>query len=216
MLDRGLRRRFDPRGRARGARGRRERAATEPRARARPARPADVHDRPGDRHGLRRRDLGRARSTTARSADLGPHRRRRAPTSRPARAVDREAYRRAHQRLRPGRGRADAAGGALQRRLLAGARRGPPRGDGRAGARGRDGRAQRVLPLADPLRRAAGLRPGRPHLRRHASAARSRGRSRWRPRARPPPRSRPRARARAARWRSSPSSRSSTFAATAT
>ena len=71
--------------------------------------------------------------------------------------------------------------------------RGPPRGHRRARAERRRGRRSRVLPLADPLRRAAGLRPRRPHLRRRraragavggAAAARARGRGRrCRPRA---------------------------------
>ena len=63
------------------------------------------------------------------------------------------------ERLRPGRGRADAARGAVQRRLLAAPRRRPPRGHRRARAARRRGASAAPSPLADPLRRAAGLRP---------------------------------------------------------
>ena len=68
MLDRGLRRSFPRRGRG----GRAQRAR-----RARPDRPdraPHVHDRPGDRARLRRRDLGAARGRP--HPPLGPHRRR--------------------------------------------------------------------------------------------------------------------------------------------
>ena len=78
----------------------------------------------------------------------------------------------------------------------------------------RDGQGV-LLPLADPLRRAPGLRPRRPHLRRRRRPRRSRGRSRWRRRARRQRRSRRAARA-AARWPSSRSSPSSPSTAAAT
>ena len=72
MLDRGLRRRFDPLAEREareagfaGARG----------AAGRPARAAHVHDRPAPRARLRRRDLGRA-ARRRRRARVGPHRRR--------------------------------------------------------------------------------------------------------------------------------------------
>ena len=85
---------------------------------------------------------------------------------RPGSPVDREAYRRATSVYVPGGRRADAPRGAVQRRLLA--RRGsrPQRRDRRARAARRP-RDQGVLrPLDDPRRRAAGLRPRRPDLRR--------------------------------------------------
>ena len=121
MLDRGLRRRFDPRGRARGARGRRAAARGDagPRRDLRDA--ADVHDRPADRARLRRRDLRRG-ARRRRDPRVGPHRRR--LRLRAARLAGRPRGLPArHERLRPRRGRADAARGALQRRLLARARR---------------------------------------------------------------------------------------------
>ena len=115
-----------------------------------------------------------------------------------------------HERLRPRRGRADAARGALERRLLARARAGPAGGDGRArAATGADGAAGGVPPLADPLRRAARLRPQWTGIFAGARARRRRrGPSRSPRRARPPRRSRPSATPQA-RWRSSRSSRSS-------
>ena len=118
MLDRGLRAPLPARRRARG-RARRARRGRRRRRRApRPARPADVHDRPG----RRRKDFDDAISAEALGdgalARLGPHRRRQRLRA-PGLAVDREAYRRGDERLRPGRGRADAARGAVQRRLLA-------------------------------------------------------------------------------------------------
>ena len=161
MLDRGLRRRFDPlverEARAAAERGARRRAAQ------RPARAADVHDRPADRARLRRRDQRRA-AGRRRRAGVGPHRRRRRARAarlgrRPRGLPPRD------ERLRPGQGRADAARGALQRRLLARAAPGPARRHRRARARRRRRRAHRVPPVADPLRRAPGLPARRPHLR---------------------------------------------------
>ncbi len=97
MLDRGLAASLRPRGRARGAR----RARRRRRRAARSAHAADVHDRPGQRTGLRRRDLGGARPRTARSA-CGCT----SPTSArivaPGSRVDREARRRATSVYVPG------------------------------------------------------------------------------------------------------------------
>ena len=115
MLDRGLRRRFDPLV---------EREAREPVAAggpaARPARAADVHDRPADRARLRRRDLRRGARRRP-GARLGPHRRRRraraAGLARRPRGVQAR-----HLGLRARARGADAARGALQPGVLAGAR----------------------------------------------------------------------------------------------
>ena len=110
-----------PRGRARGARRRASRGA-DAGAAARPARPAHVHDRPADR----------ARTSTTRSPPRGSTTARSAsgctsPTSaryvRPGLARRPRGLPPRHERLRPRRGRADAAGGAVQRGLLARARR---------------------------------------------------------------------------------------------
>ncbi len=61
------------------------------------------------------------------------------------------------ERLRARAGGADAAGGAVERGLLARAGPRPPRGDRRAGdRRGTDGQGE-LLPVADQLRRAPGL-----------------------------------------------------------
>ena len=84
---------------------------------------------------------------------------------RPGSALDREAFRRANSRLRAGAGRADAARGAVESRLLAGAGGGPPDGHGGARVRGRAGPAHGVSPLDHPLRRAARLPARRPGLR---------------------------------------------------
>ena len=69
---------------------------------------------------------------------LGAHRRRLRPRAPRARARPRGAAQ-GHERVRARDGRADAAARALQRRLLADARRGPAGGDRRARARARDG-----------------------------------------------------------------------------
>ena len=120
-----------------GAR-RRRRRAPRPHARCRRSRstrrPRADYDDAITRRGARRRPL----------AHLGPHRRRERATSPPGSPVDREAYRRATSVYVPGRGRADAARGAVQRRVLAASRRRPPGGDRRArAARRRRGRAAR-------------------------------------------------------------------------
>ena len=154
---------------ARGARGGRAAARGGGGGAAGPARAADLHDRPADRARLRRRDLRRG-ARRRRRARLGPHRRRLAlrqagvggrPRGVPAR----------HQRLRAGEGRADAARGAVQRRLLAGPAPRPARGHRRAGVRGREGPALGVPPLDHPLRRAARLPARGPRLRRRGAGA---------------------------------------------
>ena len=96
---------------------------------------------------------------------VGAHRRRRRARRPTARCVDREARRRATSVYVPGAVEPMLPHGALQRGLLARARRRPRGGHRRARARRRERAARRVLPLADPLRRAARLRAGRPHLR---------------------------------------------------
>ena len=213
MLDRGLRRRFDP-AVERAAR----KAAEEP-----------PHGDAGARRDLRDLPTFTIDPPTARDFDdaisaerledgaiqrLGPHRRRlgardaglaRRPRGLPPR----------HERLRPRQGRADAAGGALQPGLLARARPGPARGHRRARAGRAEGAPHRLHALDDPLRRAPGLPAGRPHLRgRGARRGAVGGAARTR-RGRRRPRSRRSAR-RAARSRSSRSSRSSTSRARAT
>ena len=100
MLDRGLRRRFDPA----VERAAREAAARPPRGDVparRPARPADVHDRPADRARLRRRDLRRAprRTGACASGSTSPTS---PPTCAPGSLVDREAHRRATSVYVPG------------------------------------------------------------------------------------------------------------------
>ena len=100
MLDRGLRRALPARRRARGARGAPSGRADDA-APPRPARPADVHDRPADRARLRRRDLRARRSGDGAGASgcTSPTSR---PTCGPASPVDREAYRRATSVYVPG------------------------------------------------------------------------------------------------------------------
>ena len=177
MLSRGLARRF-PAGVERAAEEARATTTATTAAAPRPARPDDVHDRPGHRQGLRRRDLLRAARRRA-LARLGPHRRRHPlrparlarSTARPTGARPASTSPGAVEPMLPAR--------AVQRRLLARPRRGPPHGVGRDGVRGRRRRAGRLPPLADPLGRAAGLRAGRPDLRRRGARRRSPGRRRW-------------------------------------
>ena len=122
MLDRGLRGAFPAGRRARGAEARRARRRRRRAERARPARPADVHDRPGHGQGLRRRDLA-PRSSTARAAGAsGSTSPTSAPTCAPGSARRPRGLPARDERLRPRRGRADAARGAVQRRLLAACR----------------------------------------------------------------------------------------------
>ena len=112
----------------------------------------------------------------------------------------------------PARGRADAARGAVDRGLLAAARRGQARRDGRDGD-GRRGRDERGLPpLARAQRPAAHLRRGGRAVRRAAPAPRRPGasRSRWRARWRG------RCASGATRSSSAPGSRPSTSTPTAT
>ena len=117
MLDRGLRARAST---TRSSARRARRDGGSDAGAARPARAADVHDRPGQRTRLRRRDLGRARRRR-RDPRVGAHRRRlRVRRARLARRPRGAAA--GDERVRPGRGRADAAGGALEREVLAACR----------------------------------------------------------------------------------------------
>ena len=84
----------------------------------------------------------------------------------PGGAIETEAQRARHQRVRARRGGADAARGAVERRVLAAP------GRGQAGGHGGDGHARHrgapgaVPAHAHPQRPAADLRPGRRDLRR--------------------------------------------------
>ena len=124
MLDRGLRARLRPGGRARGAR--RPTAAGAAGA-PRPARAGDLHDRSGRRARLRRRDLGRAHRRAARVrvwvhiADVGGIRRA-GVAARPRGAAARD------ERVRAGSRRADAARRRSRTRTARWCRGGPPGG----------------------------------------------------------------------------------------
>ncbi|CAA9472085.1 MAG: 3'-to-5' exoribonuclease RNase R, partial [uncultured Solirubrobacteraceae bacterium] len=156
-----------------GGRARRAGGGARRRAAPRPARPRHVHRRPGLGEGLRRRDLVRG-ARRRRVAGVDPHRRRQ--RLRAARLARRPRGRAARdERLRPRARRADAARGAVQRRLLARALPGARGRHGRARFRGRGGQAGAVLSLDDPLRRAAGLRAGRPRVRRRGGCAAAMG-----------------------------------------
>ena len=117
----------------------------------RPPRADDVHDRPRDRRGLRRRALDRRRARLRpHRGRLVLHRRRRAarPRRRAARLLD----------LRARTRRADAAARARGRPLQPAAARRPPLRHRRASARRR---GAELLPLRHPQRRAPVVRPGR-------------------------------------------------------
>ena len=143
-----------------------------------------VHDRPGRRARLRRRDQHRAHRRRPRRSRRA-HRRRE-----PLRAVglvDRQRGAAARDERLPGRSRAaDAARGALQRHLLAQSRRGPRDVlGGHDAVQGRRGRGGRHLPERDherpplQLRRGRSLALGRravPGSRERAGAARVRAR----------------------------------------
>ena len=183
MLDRGLRRRSRPASSAPRERGARRARATRPSAATcatcRRSRSTRSPRRTSTTRSPPRRSTAGALRVWVHIADvsaLRAARRAARPRGLPPR----------HERLRPRRGRADAARGAVQRRLLARARRATAsRSRSSSSCDGARGRRRRLLPLADPLRRAPGLRPRRPDLRRRRAGAASRGPSRWRPRARP-------------------------------
>ena len=155
-----------PAGRARGGRARQGRPAGRP---ARPAPDAAGHHRRRGRARLRRCGVRRARpGPSRRLAPAGRHRRRRlvrAPrqAARPRRLPPR------HLGLFPRPRRADAARGALQPLVLAGAARGPPGAGGRDVDR-RRGRAQAppLPPRHDALGRAPHLHPRPARHGRHA------------------------------------------------
>ena len=116
-------------------------------------RPDDVHDRPRHGEGLRRRDLGGARA--GRRPCLGAHRRRLGV--RPGRLGARSrGGRQGVLDLRARPGRADAPARALGRHVLPAAARRPVVRDRRV----RPERRAALLPLDDPQRRPADLRPG--------------------------------------------------------
>ena len=208
MLDRGLRRRFDPLVEREARRGGARRGAATCRA-------SDLRDLPTftiDPPTARDFDdaISAERLDGGRDARLGPHRRRRraraarlgASTARPTGARRASTSRARSSRCCPRRSPTRPARSCPHQDRLA--------VTVRARARGRRGRAHRLPPLADPLRRAPGLPPAStgsspaPSAREEPWAAPLAARARRRRRAR-------RARGpRAARSRSSRSSRSST------
>ena len=176
MLDRGLPRSFDPAvereartGRA-GADRRSAAGATCARCRrSRSTRPARATSTTRSRR--RAQDDGSWR-VWVHIADVVGLRRRRArwSTARPTAAATSVYVPGAVEPMLPRR--------ALQRCLLAGARPGPADGHRRDDGRGgRRSCAARVLPIGDPLRRAARLRAGRPDLRRRRAGRRAVGRA---------------------------------------
>ena len=132
MLDRGLRRTFDP-AVAYEARGAAARDAARDPGRRDLRELATFTIDPAERARLRRRHL-RFGPGRWELAGLGSHRRRRR-ACRSALARGPRGLPAQHERLCPRRGRADAARGAVEPRLLARARRGPGDGDGGDGAR---------------------------------------------------------------------------------
>ena len=78
-----------------------------------------------------------------------------------------------HERVCARGRRAYAPACPLERRLLAAPRRRAPGRHGRAGAARRERHADGLLPLAHPLGRVSRLRPGRPHLRRAGAGRRT-------------------------------------------
>ena len=132
----------------------------------RPARADDVHHRPGDREGLRRRALDRRR------ARVRAHRRRlvlrrRRLAARPRRGAARLLD------LRPRPRRADAAARARGRPLQPSPARRPALRHRRAADSADSTPRAVVLPLRDPQRRAALVRPGAADPRRAPRPSRS-------------------------------------------
>ena len=132
-------------------------AGAEPRGPRRPARPADVHDRPRHGEGLRRRDLDRPRGR--RRPRLRAHRRRLATSSRPAR----------RSTAAPPSARSPSTCPGCVAPMLP-----PELSDELCSLRPNDDRLcvtveiplartgePQLLPLGDPQRRAADVRPGR-------------------------------------------------------
>ena len=147
-------------------------ARAEPRGPRRPARPADVHDRPRDGEGLRRRALVPARGR--RDPRVGAHRRR--LVLRPGRLAARPRRRRA--RALDLRARAASRRCCRTSSPTTSARCGRTRTGSASRSRSPPGRRAALLPLGDPLRRAADLRPGRAAAER-AEPEIARGSSRW-------------------------------------
>ena len=82
-----------------------------------------------------------------------------------------------HERVCPRRRRADAAHGPVQQRLLAGPRTGSAGRHRGTGVRRRRRQARELLPVADPLRRAPRVRVRRPGVRGQRARGRALGRA---------------------------------------
>ena len=171
LLDRGLRRGFAASAEARSRGGRRAGHRRAARAAARPARARDLHDRSRQRTRLRRRDLGARRWGTGgvrvwvHIADVARARARGLARSTARRASARRASTCPAPSSRCCRTRSRATRARCAPASTAAAVTVEIELDGRGGREGG------LLPLADPLRRAAGLRPRRPRSSPAASGA---------------------------------------------